>query len=85
MRSATIVTCSPNELVAELHDRMPVILPPSAWPAWLGEESVKVADADTLAEFEPYSAICRMHWRFLSRSVFLDTPAGSYSSTAITA
>ena len=28
VRSATIVTCAPNELVAELHDRMPVILPP---------------------------------------------------------
>lgn len=40
VRSATIVTCAPNELVAELHDRMPVILPPSAWPIWLGEESV---------------------------------------------
>jgi putative SOS response-associated peptidase YedK len=40
VRSATIVTCAPNALVAELHDRMPVILPPSAWPTWLGEESV---------------------------------------------
>ena len=40
VRSATIVTCPPNDLVAELHDRMPVILPPSVWPAWLDEESV---------------------------------------------
>jgi putative SOS response-associated peptidase YedK len=40
VRSATIVTCAPNALVAELHDRMPVILPPSAWPAWLGEETI---------------------------------------------
>jgi len=40
VRSATIVTCAPNSLVADLHDRMPVILPPSVWPAWLGEESV---------------------------------------------
>jgi putative SOS response-associated peptidase YedK len=38
VRSATIITCPSNELVAELHDRMPVILPPAAWPAWLGEE-----------------------------------------------
>jgi putative SOS response-associated peptidase YedK len=37
---ATIITCSPNGLVTELHDRMPVILPPSVWPIWLGEESV---------------------------------------------
>jgi putative SOS response-associated peptidase YedK len=40
VRSATIVTCAPNGLVAELHDRMPVVLPPSVWSTWLGEESV---------------------------------------------
>jgi putative SOS response-associated peptidase YedK len=40
VRRATIITCPPNELVAQLHNRMPVILPPPAWPAWLGEESV---------------------------------------------
>jgi putative SOS response-associated peptidase YedK len=45
VRSATIITCSPNELVAELHDRMPVILPPPAWPVWLGEESVDRPEA----------------------------------------
>src|SRR5438067_12933762 len=28
----------PNELCAEIHNRMPVILKPEAWPAWLGEE-----------------------------------------------
>jgi putative SOS response-associated peptidase YedK len=30
-----IVTCRANEAVAVIHDRMPVILPPPAWPAWL--------------------------------------------------
>jgi putative SOS response-associated peptidase YedK len=34
----TIITTTPNELCAEIHDRMPVILKPEAWPAWLGEE-----------------------------------------------
>jgi len=38
MRSFTIVTTPPNELCAEIHNRMPVILPPDAWPTWLGEE-----------------------------------------------
>ena len=28
----------PNELCAEIHNRMPVILKPDAWPVWLGEE-----------------------------------------------
>jgi putative SOS response-associated peptidase YedK len=36
--SCTIVTTTPNELCAELHNRMPVILKPPTWPAWLGEE-----------------------------------------------
>jgi putative SOS response-associated peptidase YedK len=31
----TILTCEPNELCAQVHDRMPVILAPDAWSAWL--------------------------------------------------
>lgn len=31
----TVLTCSPNELVAPLHDRMPVILPSEAYDLWL--------------------------------------------------
>ena len=33
--SCTIITTAPNELVATLHDRMPVILPPEAYDTWL--------------------------------------------------
>lgn len=29
-----ILTCTPNPKVRTLHDRMPVILPPSAWRVW---------------------------------------------------
>jgi putative SOS response-associated peptidase YedK len=32
------VTIEPNELCAELHNRMPLVLAPEAWPAWLGDE-----------------------------------------------
>lgn len=35
IRSCTIITGEPNELVARLHDRMPAMLPPEAWDAWL--------------------------------------------------
>ena len=35
IRSCTIITTSANETMAAIHDRMPVILPPSAWDAWL--------------------------------------------------
>ena len=38
VRSFAIITTTPNELCAELHDRMPVILGPDVWPEWLGEE-----------------------------------------------
>jgi putative SOS response-associated peptidase YedK len=32
-----IVTCASNEAVGSIHDRMPVILEPEAWPHWLAE------------------------------------------------
>ena len=32
VRSFTIVTCPPNELCAQLHNRMPLILHPTSWP-----------------------------------------------------
>ena len=45
LRSATIITGEPNELVAPLHDRMPVILPEAAWDTWLDREN---SDVDAL-------------------------------------
>jgi putative SOS response-associated peptidase YedK len=36
LRSCTIVTTTPNDLMAEIHNRMPVILPREAWGLWLG-------------------------------------------------
>jgi putative SOS response-associated peptidase YedK len=51
VRSFAIIT-TPNELCAELHNRMPVVLGPQIWPAWLGEEP---ADARQLtAMLAPY-------------------------------
>jgi putative SOS response-associated peptidase YedK len=38
VRSFTIITTTPNELCGEVHNRMPVILPPDAWSTWIGEE-----------------------------------------------
>jgi hypothetical protein len=38
VRSFAIITTTPNELCAELHDRMPVVLGAQVWPEWLGEE-----------------------------------------------
>jgi putative SOS response-associated peptidase YedK len=41
----TIITTTPNELCAPIHDRMPVILPREKWATWLGERQ---ADPDEL-------------------------------------
>jgi len=34
-RTFTIITTTPNDAIADLHDRMPVILPDDAWERWL--------------------------------------------------
>jgi putative SOS response-associated peptidase YedK len=36
--TCAIITCEPNALMAELHDRMPVILDPDDYDAWLDPE-----------------------------------------------
>ena len=46
IESCTILTCGPNETMAAIHDRMPVLLPPSAWDDWLADTE----DLDSLAE-----------------------------------
>ena len=38
--SFTIVTTSPNPLLSEIHNRMPVILSPEAYDTWLDSEPV---------------------------------------------
>jgi putative SOS response-associated peptidase YedK len=35
LRSCTIATTTPNDVMAPIHDRMPVILSPQAWQLWL--------------------------------------------------
>lgn len=37
--SCSIITTRPNELLAKIHDRMPVILPAEAYDIWLNENS----------------------------------------------
>ncbi|MDT7732796.1 MAG: hypothetical protein QOK45_3091 [Mycobacterium sp.] len=47
LRSCTIITGTPNEKIAEIHDRMPVMLPPSAWAEWLDPQN---DDVDALGK-----------------------------------
>jgi putative SOS response-associated peptidase YedK len=53
LRSCTIITTSANELVAPVHDRMPVILPRSVEQQWLDRE---VEPGEALALLQPYPA-----------------------------
>ena len=55
VRSFTIATTAPNALCAEIHNRMPVILPLAAWPIWLGEEGVD-SDLTLKGLLAPYPA-----------------------------
>lgn len=52
IKSATIITTQPNELIARLHSRMPVILPPETYARWL-EPSPRQPD-DLQGVLAPY-------------------------------
>lgn len=62
--STVIVTTSANDVLRPIHDRMPVVLPPSAWDAWLdpGNHDVEallrllVPAPDPLLEAVPVSS-----------------------------
>ena len=53
IRTCTILTGDPNDLVAKLHNRMPIILNRSAWDAWLDPST---ADRKGLEELLRHSA-----------------------------
>jgi putative SOS response-associated peptidase YedK len=74
VESCTIVTTTPNELVAPVHDRMPVILPPELEEPWL---SAEVDAQEALSFLQSYPAVL-MNAREASplvNSVRNDSPA----------
>ena len=52
IESFTILTTSPNVLVAPIHDRMPVIVPPGEYDRWL-DPAVGAADVAGLLRHYP--------------------------------
>ncbi|MDQ1438307.1 MAG: hypothetical protein QOK43_1936 [Acidimicrobiaceae bacterium] len=48
LKSCTIITTEPNALLAPIHDRMPVVLPPSVWDVWLDPANDDVAELEKL-------------------------------------
>src|SRR5207302_9910885 len=65
IRSFAIITTKPNELCAELHNRMPVVLKPEAWPAWLGEQPADVPQLKAL--LAPYPSDEMICWPVSAR------------------
>jgi putative SOS response-associated peptidase YedK len=53
LESCTIITTTPNELVAPVHNRMPVILPTEAERVWLDPT---ISKEHALSLLEPYPA-----------------------------
>lgn len=58
--SCTIITTAPDALMSPIHDRMPVILAPEQWPAWLGE--MPVTEPALLAMLTSYPAARMKSW-----------------------
>jgi putative SOS response-associated peptidase YedK len=69
IKSCTIITTSPNEMVEKLHNRMPVILPQEAYEPWLdpGEKTAKELDQ----YIKPYPAVEMLHYPV---STFVNSP-----------
>ncbi|HEY2539661.1 MAG TPA: SOS response-associated peptidase, partial [Stellaceae bacterium] len=60
VRSFAVITTQQNELCAALHNRMPVVLKPEVWPAWLGEQPTAVDDLRAI--LGPYPADEMICW-----------------------
>jgi len=58
-RTFTIVTTTPNEAMADLHDRMPVVLDEAVWDRWLidGRAGPTVDEGELLAMLRPTDAV----------------------------
>jgi putative SOS response-associated peptidase YedK len=60
LKSFAVITTQANELLRPLHDRMPVLLSPERWGAWLGETAA--AEDDLKAMLKPYPATGMAYW-----------------------
>jgi putative SOS response-associated peptidase YedK len=61
VESCSIIVTDANELMRPIHDRMPVILSPEDWDAWLETETKDAAGLQGL--LKPYSAEEMTAWR----------------------
>ena len=60
LKSFAIVTTQANELLKPLHDRMPVLLAPDCWTAWLGD--IATPEGDLKSMLKPYPGRGMAFW-----------------------
>ena len=53
VKSFAIITTQPNELLKDIHNRMPVILPPDKWEQWLSPEEIPAKQLKPLLKAYP--------------------------------
>jgi putative SOS response-associated peptidase YedK len=61
IRTFTVITTDANDLVTEIHDRMPLILAPGDYARWLGDEP------DPADLMRPFPAEPMRMWRISTR------------------
>jgi putative SOS response-associated peptidase YedK len=65
VKSFAIITTAANDLLAPLHDRMPVVLPSDRWAPWLGEHRLgeqAATGAELKAMLKPYPGAAMTFW-----------------------
>jgi putative SOS response-associated peptidase YedK len=72
--SCSIITTDANDAIRPIHDRMPVVLPPSAWDAWLDPKNDAVDDLVELLVPAPKELVTLTAVRPLVNDVKNDGP-----------
>jgi len=80
IKSATIITTQPNLVIAELHNRMPVILDPNDYAVWLDPAPQSPADMQSL--LRPYSGGEMIAYPV---STIVNSPANNYEECILPA
>jgi putative SOS response-associated peptidase YedK len=62
VRSFAVITCPANEMMADIHERMPVIIPPESYDHWLG-----TLDPDPRNLLVPYPSAPMRMWPISKR------------------
>lgn len=60
LKSFAIITTQANDLLESLHDRMPALLSPDRWAAWLGESST--TESELKAMLKPFPGSAMAYW-----------------------